>query len=275
MTVARAERRYAAYLFDLDGTIYLDDRLTDGAAITLDWVRRTGARVAFLTNNPLQRGAAYAAQLQRLGIRVAADEVVTSLDALVGYLVGAPPDGPILLVAEPLVGEVLFEAGFRLTRVPEEAALVVVSWDRGFDYASLLAAFRAVRGGARLVATNPDPFCPTADGGLPDCAAMLAAIEACTGIRAEAVVGKPSVHMAQAVLARVRVATGDAVMVGDRLLTDVALARAAGATGALVLTGATTAAEVAASPLAPELVLASLSDLIPLHDPLAPMEARP
>ena len=59
--------------------------------------------------------------------------------------------------------------------------MVVVSWDRGFDYAKLLAAFRAVRDGARIVATNPDPFCPTADGGLPDCAAMLAALEACTG----------------------------------------------------------------------------------------------
>ena len=108
------------------------------------------------------------------------------------YLVAHPPAGPVLALTEPLVAEVLAEAGFALTTDPAEAAMVVVSWDRGFDYAKLLAGFRAVRSGARIVATNPDPFCPTADGGLPDCAAMLAALEACTGARAEAVVGKPS-----------------------------------------------------------------------------------
>jgi len=125
------------------------------------------------------------------------------------------------------------------------------------------------------VATNPDPFCPTADGGLPDCAAMLAAIEACTGSRAEAIVGKPSPHMARTILARVDVPAGDAVMVGDRLMTDVGLAHAAGAAAALVLTGATTAADVAASALVPDLLLSRISDLIPLHDPLAPTEASP
>ena len=122
------------------------------------WVRAIGARVAFLTNNPLRRGDVYAAKLSALGIPCAADEVVTSLDALTGYLRDAPPGGPMLLVAEPLVGEVLLEAGHRLTDRPDEAAMVVVSWDRGFDYPKLLAAFRAVRNGARIVATNPDPY---------------------------------------------------------------------------------------------------------------------
>ncbi|MEZ4595424.1 MAG: hypothetical protein R3C32_00565 [Chloroflexota bacterium] len=74
----------------------------------------------------------------------------------------------------------------------------MVSWDRGFDYAKLLAGFRAVRGGARIVAATPTPTAPPPTAGLPDCAAMLAALEACTGATAEAVVGKPSVHMASA-----------------------------------------------------------------------------
>jgi HAD superfamily hydrolase (TIGR01450 family) len=271
VTASTATRRFAAYVFDLDGTIYVDDELTAGAAEALDWVRATGARVAFLTNNPLHRGATYVDKLRGLGIRCATDEVLTSLDALTGYLHGAPPDGPILLIAEALVGDVLTEAGFQLTQEPESAAMVVVSWDRGFDYARLLAAFRAVRNGARIVATNPDPFCPTADGGLPDCAAMLAALEACTGVRAEAVVGKPSRHMAATILRHIGVPASETLMVGDRLLTDVGLARTAGMVSGLVLSGATTAADALAAPVPPDLVLGRLTDLIPADDPLAPV----
>ena len=133
-----------------------------------------------------------------------------------------------------------------------------------------------MRHGARIVATNPDPFCPTADGGLPDCAAMLAALEACTGVRAEAVVGKPSRHMAATILRRIGVPAADALMVGDRLLTDVGLARTAGMTSGLVLSGATTTADdAAAADVPPDLILARLTDLIPAGDPLAPRSWRP
>jgi HAD superfamily hydrolase (TIGR01450 family) len=262
----RAERRYEAYVFDLDGTIYLDDRATPGAREALAWVRATGAAVAFLTNNPLRRGAAYAQKLGSLGIHARPDEVITSLDALVGYLRAHRPSGPVLALTEPLVREVLGEAGFELTADPSRAALVVVSWDRGFDYGKLLAGFRAVRGGARIVATNPDPFCPTADGGLPDCAAMLAALEACTGARAEAIVGKPSAHMAAAILGHLGLPASDVLMIGDRLLTDVGLARTAGMASGLALTGATTLADAEAAERPPDLCLARLTDIIPEGD---------
>lgn len=275
MIPSRADRRYAAYLFDLDGTLYVDEALTEGAAGTLAWIRSIGAPVAFLTNNPLQRGSAYAARLSRLGIPAAPDEVVTSLDALAWYVARHPPAGPALLLAEELVGDVLREAGVEVTTHPMDAALVVVSWDRGFDYAGLKAAFHAVRNGARIVATNPDPFCPTSDGGMPDCAAMLAALEACSGQRADAVVGKPSEHMAGAALARLGAAPADVLMVGDRLLTDVGLAHAAGLRSALVLTGATSAAEVEGSAIWPDLLLRSLADLIPVDEPPAAWHAAP
>jgi NagD protein len=141
-----------------------------------------------------------------------------------------------------------------------------VSFDRTFDYAKLLAAYRAIRlHGARLVATNPDPYCPTPDGGLPDCAAMLAAVEACTGATAEAIVGKPSRQMAAAVLDRLGIGAAGAVMVGDRLATDVAMARSAGMTGVLVLTGATSQADLAtAEPGSlPDYVIQTLPELLP------------
>jgi HAD superfamily hydrolase (TIGR01450 family) len=219
----------------------------------------------FATNKPLQRAADYAGKLRRLGIPATAADVVTALDSLVRYLRTHHPQARLLTIAEPLVDQVCTAAGLTVVRDPERADVVVVSFDRGFDYAKLLAGYRAVRSGATIVATNPDPYCPTADGGLPDCAAMLAALEACTGAVAEAVVGKPSRHMGEAILDRLGVAPGRAAMVGDRLATDVAMGQALHMAGVLVLSGATTERDLADSPIDPDLVVASLADLVPRH----------
>ena len=101
---------------------------------------------------------------------------MTPLGVLTAYLADRHPGAAVLTVAEPLVDETLAAAGIAVTTDPAEAGVVVVSFDRTFSYAKLLSAYRAVRHfGAAIVATNPDPFCPTPDGGLPDCAAMLAA----------------------------------------------------------------------------------------------------
>jgi HAD superfamily hydrolase (TIGR01450 family) len=263
--------QFAGYAFDLDGTIYLGEHLLPGAADTIAALRWAGSRVVFVTNNPLHTAVDYADRLRRLGIPAEPPDVFTALDSLVGYLGQRYPRVPVLTVAEELVDRTLTAAGHRIVADAEDAVVVVVSFDRTFDYAKLHAAYRAVRAGAVIIATNPDPYCPTPDGGLPDCAAMLAAIEACTGQRAEAVVGKPSLHMARAVLGRLGRAAEHAVMVGDRLLTDVAMGQAAGMAGVLVLTGATTPAELAASDVHPDYVLSGLSELIPAgpHRPAA------
>jgi ribonucleotide monophosphatase NagD (HAD superfamily) len=182
----------------------------------------------------------------------------------------------VLTVAEPLVDETLAAAGIAVTTEPAAAGVVVVSFDRTFSYAKLLAAYRAVRHfGAVIVATNPDPFCPTPDGGLPDCAAMLAAVEACTGARAEAVMGKPSEHMAAELLRRLAVPAGEAAVVGDRISTDVALARVLGMTSVLVLSGATTAEEAATSPRRPDYVVGGIAALLPGARPAGLAERSP
>lgn len=260
---ARPDRLYAGYVFDLDGTLYLGDELLPGAAETVAAVRDAAARVAFLTNKPLELPADYAAKLTALGIPATPEEVVSSTDALLRWLRHHAPDARIFAVAEPLVADLLRDEGWELTDDPARIDLVVVSFDRTFDYAKLLTAYRAVRNGARIVATNPDPYCPTPDGGLPDCAAMLAAIEASTGARAEAVVGKPSPHMAATLLDRLDLPAADTLLAGDRLLTDVRMAREAGMAAALVLTGATTAQEAAAAEVAPDYILDGIADLLP------------
>lgn len=253
---------YRGYAFDLDGTIYLGDHLIPGADTVVATLRATGASVVFVTNKPLETADDYAAKLTKLGIPATADDVISAIDALELYLVGRHPSARILAVAEPVLIDSLRRAGFMITDDPLSADVVVVSFDRTFDYDKLTRAYLAVKNGAVIVATNPDPYCPTPDGGLPDCAAMLAAIEACTGAVAEAVVGKPSIHMANAFLHRLGVPADQAAMVGDRLLTDVAMGLSAGMASVLVMSGATTDGMLAASSVVPTHVLNDVRGLI-------------
>jgi len=263
-SLGRPGRVYPGYVFDLDGTVYLGDELLPHAAETIEELLSLGSRVVYVTNKPLETAAQYAYKLTHLGVPTIRADVVTSIDALVEYLAREHPRATLLAVAEQSAIDELARAGFRLTTAPAQAEVVVVSFDRTFNYEKLNAAFQAVRyGGASIVATNPDPYCPTPEGGLPDCAAMLAAIEACSGARAEAVVGKPSVHMARALLRRLDMPAQDVAVVGDRLLTDMAMARSLGMTGVLVLTGATRADGVIGAPVQPHYVIESLRDLVP------------
>lgn len=263
--VRPVQRLYAGYAFDLDGTLYLGGDALLGAADTVAELRRLGSAVAFVTNKPLEGAPAYAHKLTGLGIPAEPEEVVSSLDALRLYLATYHPGASVVPVGEPLVHESLADWGH--PEAPANGAgegdVVVVSFDRTFDYAKLLTAYRAVRAGAVIVATNPDAYCPTPDGGLPDCAAILAALEACTGVPAEAVVGKPSLHMAAAFLDRLGTAPGESAFVGDRIETDVAMGHAAGMAGILVLTGATEAHQVRHYPVHPDAVLRSVAELLP------------
>jgi NagD protein len=253
---------YRGYVFDLDGTVYLGDDLIEGAADVVEALRATGARVVFVTNKPLETTADYAAKLTRLGIPTGPEDVISAIDALILYLRDKHPRARLMAVAEPLLVAELRLEGFKVTLDPLATDVVVVSFDRTFDYDKLTRAYQAVKAGAVIVATNPDPYCPTPGGGLPDCAAMLAAIEACTGARAEAIVGKPSVYMARAFLDRLGVPAAEAVMVGDRLLTDIAMGQGAGMASALVLSGATRREHLADSAISPTYVLEDIRGLI-------------
>src|SRR5579875_491559 len=256
---------FAGYAFDLDGTLYLGDHALPGAVDVIGRLRAEGRGVVFVTNNPLHPKEHYASKLTGLGIPACPSDIVTATDATITYLAERHPGRRLLVISEPLVADTLAAAGWHLTGDPAEAEVVVVSFDRTFDYAKLNAAYRAVRlHGAALVATNPDPYCPTPDGGLPDCAAMLAAVEACSGARAEAVAGKPSEHMVRAVLDRLGgLAPSDTAMVGDRLTTDVAMAEMTGMASVLVLSGTTGRGDLERSGIRPRYVVDDLTQLLP------------
>ncbi len=253
---------YSAYLFDLDGTIYLGDKLLPGAAETIAGLRAAGKRTIFLSNNPTKTRQQYAAKLSELGIPTQVDDVVTSSLVLVQWLLHAAPHARLFVVGEEPLQRELRAAGFELSDHAGAIDIVVASFDRTFVYHKLQVAFDAIRAGARLVATNPDRYCPTPSGGEPDAAAIIAAIEACTGAKCDPIVGKPSPIMVSTILALLDLPPDRCIMVGDRLETDIKMGIDAGMATCLVLTGDATREKLAASGLRPTLVLERIDGLL-------------
>ncbi len=253
---------YRGFIFDLDGTVYLGERLLPGAKAAVGALRDAGRRLCFLSNKPIASRADYAAKLTRLGVPAEVDEVINSSYVLARYLAAEGPGARCFVIGErPLIAE-LEHAGLKPVDGPE-ADYVVVAFDRTFDYRKLDVALQAVkRYGARLIGTNPDRTCPVEDGEIPDAAGMIAAVEAVTGRRVEPIVGKPSPIMLRVALERLGLTASDCAVVGDRLETDIAMGKAAGLATILVLTGITRPGNPAIARWQPDHVLASLEELL-------------
>jgi HAD superfamily hydrolase (TIGR01450 family) len=250
------------WLFDLDGTIYRGELLIPGADATIAALRAAGRRVAFLSNKPLQTRDDYARKLTALGMPTGPDDVINSSLVLARHLALLDPGAPVFVIGEaPLVAE-LTAHGFEV-RPDHHVRWVVIAFDRTFDYGKLDVALQAVRrSNARLIATNPDRTCPTEDGEIPDCAGMIAAVEAVTSRRVEVIVGKPSPIILEVALARLGVTASEAVIVGDRVETDIVMGKRLGLATVLVLSGITSANDPRITELAPDLVLPSVRELL-------------
>jgi len=236
-------RGFDGYVFDLDGTVYLGDRLIPGAAEAIAELRQRGARTVFLTNKPLESRKAYAAKLTRLGIPAEEKDVINSSAVMADYLRRTAPGARIYCIGEPPLLQELREAGMELIadpRVPGcEVDFVVAAFDRWFDYEKLDCALQAILKGARFIATNGDRTCPVEGGVIPDCGGIIGAIEGVTGKKVELVVGKPHELTVQTAIRRLGVPADRCLMVGDRLETDIVMGNRAGMKTALVLTGVT------------------------------------
>lgn len=252
---------YQGFIFDLDGTVYLGERLLPGAERVIRRLREGGKKVVFLSNKPLYTREDYAAKLTRLGIPTTPGEVVNSTFVLIRYLGKVAPGAKVFVMGElPFVAE-MARAGFRLTENPEEIQIVVAAFDRTFDYRKYNIAFQALKRGARFIATNPDRTCPVEGGELPDCAGIIAALEAVTLRKVEVVVGKPSPITVAVALEVMGLQAADCLLVGDRIETDIRMALEAGMKAALVLSGVTGRKTLEASPLRPDHVFDGIADL--------------
>jgi HAD superfamily hydrolase (TIGR01450 family) len=262
------DRLYEGYVFDLDGTIYLGDELLPGAKRLILKLRELGKRVIFLSNNPTKDPKMYAEKLGKLGLKTPASEIVNTVVTMTEWLLRNQPDATVFPISEEPLKNSLGEAGIRISEDPEEIDIVIASYDRGFDYRKLQIAFDAIwfYKRAMLVTTNPDRYCPLPGGrGEPDAAAIVAAIEACTGTKCQVNVGKPDPIMLETIIDLIGPDAKECLMSGDRLYTEIRMAKRAGMPSAVVLTGETTKRDLAGEPVEnlPDYTLERIDQLVP------------
>jgi len=245
--------------------------LIPGAAEAIAELKSRGRRIVYLSNKPLYSRRDYAEKLTHLGIPTSENEVVNSSFVLARYLAREAPGARVFAIGElPLLVE-LCRAGLELCEDPERIEYVIAAFDRTLDYRKLNIAFQALRQGARFLATNPDRTCPVEDGEIPDAAGVIAALEATTGRKVELVLGKPSRHMVGAALEVLGLGAGECAMVGDRLETDVRMAKENGLVAILALTGVSSPEDLGRSPWVPDHVVESIAELPELDERLNKM----
>ena len=257
-TATQILQRTTAFLIDLDGTTYLGSRLLPGACEFVERLRASKRRFLFLTNNPSKDAREYCEKLRRLGIVVSEREVFTSGMATVRFLLKKGLKRRIFLLGTPSLEREFTEAGFTLA--DDAPDYVVLAFDSTITYAKIEKAAHLLRAGVEFVATNPDLVCPTEHGYLPDCGSFMALFKAATG-REPRVIGKPNREMAHAALDLLGARPEQSAMIGDRLYTDMRMAKETGMKAILVLSGETKEADIGKSPWKPDLVLASLKEL--------------
>jgi HAD superfamily hydrolase (TIGR01450 family) len=276
-----AERRalaagFRGVVLDLDGVLYLGEEPIAAAPAALDQVRGLGVRVAFVTNNSFRPPGLVAEKLNRMGVKAAEGEVLTSAQAAVHLLGGR--DGlagaKVLVVGGPGLRQALEEAGAGIVDGDawREAEVVAVGFDPELTYAKVRDATLAIRAGARFVGSNPDTTLPTTEGLWPGAGATLALLRASTGVRPE-VAGKPERALLETAAAAI--GPGPYLMVGDRVDTDLDGAHRLGWTTALVLSGVTRLVDLPDLVAAPDHLLGDVGGLLEPAGPAVRPAATP
>ena len=250
------------FLLDLDGTLYLDEKLFDGTPEFLSDIRASGGQYLFLTNNSSRGVEAYLAKMRRLGVCAEPEDFLTSVDATISFLRETGGERGVYYVCgtESLKGQ-LRGAGFRLSEKPsEDVTCLICGYDTELTFQKLEDACILLNRGADFLATNPDWVCPTWYGAAPDCGSVCEMLWRATGRRPK-VIGKPQPEMALLAMKRCGYAPRETLLVGDRIYTDIACGVNAGVDAVLVLSGESTLKTVEQSEIKPTAVYQDVSDL--------------
>jgi HAD superfamily hydrolase (TIGR01450 family) len=263
MTKQETIQSMKLFLFDMDGTLYLGDRLFDFTIPLLRRIRATGGRYLFMTNNSSKSVEDYIKKLAKLGIESTREDFITSSQATAYYL-KEHHDGQKLYVCgtNSLKKELQME-GFTVTENLDEVECIVMGFDTELTFKKLedVSKLLLTRPNLPYIATNPDLVCPTEYGSVPDCGSVCEMIFNATGKR-PVVIGKPSPLMPTLAMSRNGFAKEETAVIGDRIYTDVKSGLNAGITGILVLSGETTVEILNASEDKPHLVLNDASEIL-------------
>jgi len=247
------------FLIDMDGVIYRGGQLIPGAAEFIAQLQHRGTPFTFLTNNSQRTRRDVATRLERMGIDVDEDHVFTCAMATARFLAEQLPEGTAYVIGEGGLLQALHQNGYSI--VDQDPDYVVVGEGRVLTFEMLEAATRMILRGAKLIATNMDPNCPTQHGLRPGCGAIVAMLEAATGLQAFSV-GKPSPVMMRAARKELGLTTAETTIIGDTMETDILGGVQMGYRTVLVLSGGTTREDLKRYAYRPDVVVDSLADLV-------------
>ncbi|MFN8130091.1 MAG: HAD-IIA family hydrolase [Solirubrobacteraceae bacterium] len=254
-----SRREIASWLMDMDGVLVREEHAIPGAAEFLARLRELGRPFLLLTNNSIYTRRDLAARLAASGLDVPEESIWTSALATAGFLDDQRPGGSAFVIGEAGLTTALHSAGYTMTeRSPD---YVVLGETRTYSFERIAKAIQLIEGGARFIATNPDPTGPTPDGPLPATGAVAALISKATDV-APYFVGKPNPLMMRSALNAIDAHSETTAMVGDRMDTDIVAGLEAGLETVLVLTGVTARDDVDRHPYRPSRVVESIADLV-------------
>jgi len=254
------------YLIDMDGVLYRGTEVIAGADTFVQQLRAREIPFRLLTNNSQRTRRDVVAKLNRMGIEVDEEHIFTSAMATARFLARQRPDGTAFVIGEGGLLTALHQNGYAV--VDHEPDYVVVGEGRTFNLELVEAAVRMILGGAKLVATNLDPNCPTQNGLRPGCGAMVAMLEMATGVKAFSV-GKPSPVMMRAARKELGLATEETTIIGDTMETDILGGVQLGFHTVLVLSGGTRPADLPRYAYGPDIVVESLAQFSELLEKTA------
>ena len=259
MNVNELAQKAKLYLLDMDGTLYLGDRLYDFTIEFLEQIKRTGGRYLFMTNNSSKSVEDYIKKLAKMGISATREDFITSSRATAYYL-HKHHEGLTLYVCgtESFKKELRME-GFTVTEEPENAQCIVMGFDTELTFKKLHdISWLLLTRDIPYIASNPDLVCPTEFGSVPDCGSVSQMLYNATK-KMPVFIGKPSPLMPQLAMERLGCAKEETCVIGDRIYTDVKSGLNAGVTAILVMSGETTPQILAESEEKPHLVLDNVS----------------
>jgi 4-nitrophenyl phosphatase len=249
-------------IFDLDGTLYLDGIPFPGVKELITSIRHRGIHVAFLTNNSSKSTESYVTKLAGMGLASHKREVITSTQAAISHILKTYPDVSFHVLGAPDVIREIENSGVRVSRDDTVSpGGVLLTYDTTLTYEKIVRTTALIRESTVYLATHPDMVCPTQHGPVPDVGTFIAMFESATG-KCPRVLGKPEADMLHVACTRFGVTPSDALMVGDRLYTDIKAGSNAGIETVLVLSGETTEAMLEQSDLKPDHVFSSVLDIV-------------
>ncbi len=245
---------------DLDGTLVLGQDIIPGADSFVENCREKGIHITFLSNNSSRSVIQYVEKMDGLGIKAREEEILLSTHDLISHLKETGIDRCWLIGTDGM-REMLEEEG--ISTQDTESMWVVMGYDTEMTYQRLATGCIMLNRGAKLIASHPDIVCPSSEGNLPDVGAMLHMIEATTGIKADIVTGKPRAEMLVGRMNEAGLEPQQCAMIGDRIYTDMMMAKAAGVRSILVLTGEASREDVERMDVKekPDFIVDSVEDL--------------